>query len=51
MQIGGLKVAPPYGGQQMDFSTLIELLKLAVTIIKLIVKLVKTIRKREKKPP
>jgi EAL domain-containing protein (putative c-di-GMP-specific phosphodiesterase class I) len=35
----------------MGFSTLIELLKLAVTIIKLIAELVKAIRKRKKKPP
>ena len=50
-QNGGLEVAPPYGGQQMDFSTLIELLKLAVAIFKVIVKLVKALRKRKKKPP
>ena len=45
------EVAPPYGGEPMEFSTIIEMLKLVEAIIKLVVKLVKAIKKRRKKPP
>jgi hypothetical protein len=48
--IGG-KVAPVYGGQSMDISNVIEFLKLAEVVAKLIKLLVDMLKKREKKPP
>ena len=58
MSMTAARLFPPYGGQPMDFSTVIEIVKLVNTLAKMIavvVKLVKlireTLKKREKKPP
>jgi len=44
-------VVPTYGGQPMEISFVIELLKLVEAIAKIIKFIVETLKKHEKKPP